>query len=104
MESSIVAPQQHRGRQKGTPNKDKDALVEKIQAAVVKLGGPPGWDAVEEMAKDAVRSPDAKIRQQCLSEVAQYTHPKRRAIEHSGEIAVVHENWLDDMNDDILAK
>ena len=68
------------GRQKGTPNKDTQALQERIAQRY------PGWDPVEAMAEIARDDQnDVMIRLAALKEIAQYIHPKRKAIEHTGK-------------------
>ena len=68
------------GRQKGTPNKDTQALQERIAQRY------PGWDPVEAMAEIAQDDTnDVMIRLAALKEIAQYIHPKRKAIEHTGK-------------------
>lgn len=67
------------GRKKNVPNKDKRELVEKLAKAF------PRWDpvmAMAEMANDKKNGID--LRFAASKEVAQYIHPKRKAIEHSG--------------------
>lgn len=68
------------GRQKGTPNKDTKALQDRIASKY------PGWDPVEAMAEIAQDDKnDVMIRLAALKEIAQYIHPKRKAIEHTGK-------------------
>lgn len=68
------------GRQKGTPNKDTKALQDRIAERY------PGWDPVEAMAEIAQDDKnDVMIRLAALKEIAQYIHPKRKAIEHTGK-------------------
>jgi len=68
------------GRQKGTPNKDTQALQDRIASKY------PGWDPVEAMAEIARdEENDVMIRLAALKEVSQYIHPKRKAIEHTGK-------------------
>ena len=68
------------GRQKGTPNKDPKALQDRIAERY------PGWDPVEAMAEIAQDDKnDVMIRLAALKEIAQYIHPKRKAIEHTGK-------------------
>ena len=68
------------GRQKGTPNKDTKALCDRIAERY------PGWDPVEAMAEIAQDDTnDVMIRLAALKEIAQYIHPKRKAIEHTGK-------------------
>lgn len=88
------------GRTKGIPNKKTQDLADLIEAAC------PGFNPVIAMAKIAhlgtINSfvPDeqgqyhwvterigTEHRAKCLTEVAQYIAPKRKAVEHSGEIA-----------------
>jgi predicted transcriptional regulator len=70
------------GRQKGTPNKDKAALLELVRAEI----DDDDYHPVVAMAKVAI-SDDEKItpelKFQAMKEVAQYIAPKRKAIEHS---------------------
>lgn len=71
------------GRQKGTPNKDTKALCDRIASKY------PGWDPVEAMAEIARdEQNDVMIRLAALKEIAQYIHPKRKAIEHTGTVTV----------------
>ena len=68
------------GRKKGVPNKDTQALQDRIAAKY------PGWDPVEAMAEIAQDDTnDVMIRLAALKEVSQYIHPKRKAIEHTGK-------------------
>ena len=68
------------GRKKGVPNKDTQALQDRIAAKY------PGWDPVEAMAEIARdEENDVMIRLAALKEVSQYIHPKRKAIEHTGK-------------------
>lgn len=79
----MAAPKGHKkwgGRQKGTPNKDTKALCDRIASKY------PGWDPVEAMAEIAQDDTnDVMIRLAALKEIAQYIHPKRKAIEHTGK-------------------
>jgi len=68
------------GRTKGTPNKStvelKDRIAEKF----------PDYDPVMAMVALANdQSADPIMRFNASKEVAQYVHPKRKAIEHSGK-------------------
>jgi hypothetical protein len=67
------------GRQKGTLNKNKQALIARLAAKY------PEYDPVIEMAAIA-NDPEAdqQLRFNANKEVAQYMHAKRKAIEHSG--------------------
>lgn len=67
------------GRKKNVPNKDKRELVDRLNKKF------PNWDpvmAMAEMANDKKNGID--LRFAASKEVAQYIHPKRKAIEHSG--------------------
>lgn len=74
------------GRQLGTPNKDKLTLVDNIQRAVEIACGQKGFDAVLQMAIDAMTTSDKQVRMKCLAEVASYTHAKRKAVELTSDI------------------
>jgi hypothetical protein len=68
------------GRVKGTPNKVHGEIEEKLK----KLG----CDPIAGLAAIAMdQSVDVKTRAHCYSELAQYIAPKRKALEHSGEIS-----------------
>ena len=69
------------GRQKGTPNKRTQALLDLIDSEC------PGYDPVVAMAKIANDpSQDETLRVQCHKEVAQYIHAKRKAIEVEADV------------------
>jgi hypothetical protein len=62
------------GRARGTPNKRTHELAEKLE----KLG----CDPIEGLARIALAdetAPELKVR--CYAELAQYVHPKRKAME-----------------------
>ena len=64
------------GRKKGTPNKRTQALLDAIGDVC------PDYDPVVSMAiiaNDVTQ--ELSIRVQCHKEVAQYVHPKRKALE-----------------------
>ncbi|MCI0527107.1 MAG: hypothetical protein L0Y56_06655 [Nitrospira sp.] len=67
------------GRGKGTPNKKSARAAEILESM--------GFDALAEMVKmceePGVSEP---VRCRLLCEIAQYQHPKRKAIEMSGEV------------------
>ena len=48
------------GRKKGTPNKNKQALLERIQSFVKDMGGPENWHPLDTLAFNAVE-PDLII-------------------------------------------
>ena len=65
------------GRNKGTPNKDKQALRERLSALY------PDYDpilAMVEMANDEALEPSMRL--DCHKTIANYIHPKMRSIEH----------------------
>ena len=69
------------GRTSGTPNKDTAALIALLKSKY------PKWDPVIAMAEIANKQgQDPMLQLQAAKEVAQYIYPKRKAIEHSGEI------------------
>lgn len=67
------------GRKKGTPNKRTQELAAKMEAL--------GCDPIEGMATIALDMENPpELRGRMFSELAQYLFPKRKALEHSGEI------------------
>lgn len=88
------------GRTKGTPNKKTAELKELIEEVL------PGFHPIVAMAKIAhmglISRPQFdeagnytgqkdlpigdEYRTRCLTEVGQYLYPKRKAVEHSGEL------------------
>ena len=65
------------GRTKGTPNRDKQALRERLSSLY------PDYDpilAMVEMANDESLEPSMRL--DCHKTVANYIHPKMRSIEH----------------------
>lgn len=65
------------GRQKGTPNKYSQNLM-----GICRDKGLDVFEALVEIALDPI-NPD---RFQSLKELGQYLYPKRKSLEHSGEI------------------
>lgn len=64
------------GRTKGTPNRDKQALRERLSSLY------PDYDpilAMVEMANDEALEPSMKL--DCHKTIANYIHPKMRSIE-----------------------
>jgi hypothetical protein len=105
------------GRAKGTPNKDKDAIIKMLRKAnpngvdpLIILDGiangqgfrRPVWqnptDAVGQPGEpnyqpafsggfiEVLEYPDIKLRKDAATEVCQYIHAKRKAVEVTGEI------------------
>ena len=75
------------GRREGTPNKRTQEIIEKLEAL--------GCDPVEGMAKLAAdENNSAELRGRMYAELAQYVAPKRKAIEHTGDLTVHHEDQL----------
>lgn len=68
------------GRQKGVPNKSKRALIALLRETY------PGYHPVLSMAKIAHETDDVALQAQMHREIAQYVEPKRKAVEHSGEV------------------
>ena|SRR3712207_112879 len=67
------------GRNKGTPNKQTLAVAERLEAL--------GCDPLEAMVRIATdESVEPGIRFQAYEELAQYIYPKRKALEHKGEM------------------
>ena len=62
------------GRVSGTPNKKTDELAAKL----ADLGCDP-IEGLARIAEDPATKPELKIR--CYAELAQYVHPKRKAME-----------------------
>ena len=65
------------GRTKGTPNRDKQALRERLSSLY------PDYDpilAMVEMANDNTLEPSMRL--DCHKTIANYIHPKMRSIEH----------------------
>jgi hypothetical protein len=69
------------GRQKGTPNKVTQEIVEKLRVL--------GCDPIEGMARIAI-DPESKpeLRLRAYTELAQYVAPKRKALEMTGDVDV----------------
>lgn len=73
------------GRKKGTPNKANTELQSRIKKHIEEKYGVVDYDPVLAMAEIAhEKKHPIEIRQKCHSEVAQYFHPKKRAIEVTG--------------------
>lgn len=66
------------GRQKGTPNKPKRALLALLREKY------PNYHPVLEMAKIAHETADVSLAAQMHKEIAQYVEPKLKAVELTG--------------------
>jgi len=73
------------GRTRGTPNKAKMDLLERMRQRVRSST----FDPLIEMAAigyDKKEDPDRRLR--ALSECSKYVHPRLKAIEHSGALEI----------------
>jgi len=69
------------GRKAGTPNKKTTELLDKIEA-FCKERGIEGYDPVIQMVEIANHDEaDLPLKLNAAKEVAQYIHPKRKALE-----------------------
>lgn len=66
------------GRKKGTPNKDKQALRERLAA----MGCDP-IDGMAKIAQEAMSEKDYPLAGNMFKELARYTYPALKAIELS---------------------
>lgn len=91
------------GRQKGTPNKDKTALVEDIRKHLRTIRGSnlEDWHPLKYLAEVATDvGEDTTLRVQAAKEVAQYITPKLKAVEHTGNVGQTIFIGADFGNDD----
>jgi len=73
------------GRQKGTPNKKTAEIQERVKKFMEQMGV-KNFDPLMALAGIAVdKGTPLKLKVDALKEIAQYMHPKRRAVEISGE-------------------
>lgn len=70
------------GRQKGTPNKDKQELLDLILAT----GCKHPLQGLAEIAKKSHEAGELDLAKDCYKELAQYVASKRKAVEHTGHI------------------
>tara|TARA_R100000734_G_C3282003_1_gene75417 strand:- start:448 stop:816 length:369 start_codon:yes stop_codon:yes gene_type:complete len=76
------------GRQKGTPNKKTAELQDRVKRFMSGLGV-KNFDPLVALAGISVdKATPLKLKVEALKELTQYYHPKRRAIEVSGEQTV----------------
>ena len=82
------------GRQKGTRNKRTQDVITRLEAM--------DCDPIEGMARIAMDENNTpELRGRMYAELAQYTAPKLRAIEHSGEANVTYVARLPDLQSDL---
>lgn len=76
------------GRQKGTPNRKTQQLLD--------LCAEKGLDVFGSMIEIAARAKQGPEKFDMLEKLAQYLYPKRKAVEHSGgeDFAKEHESEL----------
>ena len=73
------------GREKGTPNKKTVELQERVKK-FMQQQGIKNFDPLVALAGISVdKATPLKLKVESLKELAQYLHPKRRAVEVSGE-------------------
>lgn len=65
------------GRKKGTPNKDRTNLYDRLQLKF------PGLCPLEVMCEIIQSTEDEGYKIQCCKEVAQYIYPKLRSTDHN---------------------
>ena len=80
------------GRQKGTRNKATAAREAEIAAS-----GLTPLDFMLNLLRDKNSSPED--RKWAASTAAPYVHPRLAAVEHSGDMTIKHEDWLDKLPD-----
>lgn len=69
------------GRKKGTPNKKTQDLMDKCEAR--------GVDVFDLMLEYVIHPCPMELRFSALKELCQYLYPKRKALEHSGQIEAI---------------
>ena len=73
------------GRQKGTPNKKTAELQDRVKKFMNSMGI-KNFDPLVALAGISQdKSTPLKLKVEALKELSQYFHPKRRAVEFSGE-------------------
>jgi hypothetical protein len=70
------------GRKKGTPNKDKQELLDLI----LSTGCKHPIQGLAEIAKQSHAQGEFDLAKDCYKELAQYVASKRKAVEHSGHV------------------
>ncbi len=101
-------PGEHRGgRKKGTANKVSATTRERIEKEADPIGflvnivnGEPIEVANPSDSSNTVTVyPNYEQRQDAAKTLAKKVLPDMKAVEHSGELAVLHENWLSNLDD-----
>lgn len=99
----------HIGRSRGTPNRNAVELRQRIQDYARRVTKKYLWhaeDSVYDPLTELVKigldpATPLKDRVHCHEVVAEYMHPKRKAIVFSGEVTVSHEQWLAQIGEEI---
>lgn len=86
------------GRRKGTPNKRTNEFAEKFDQMAEKYADPV--EVLFSMIADD--EADNSVKRSAAAELLQYRYPKRKAIEHSGEIS--HKSPSEMTDDEILSR
>ena len=73
------------GRQKGTPNKKTQELQERVKKFMKNMGIKDFDPLVALAGISQDKGTPLKLKVEALKELSQYFHPKRRAVEFSGE-------------------
>lgn len=83
------------GRKKGTPNKRTQAVQELLEsmdcdpiAGMARIAAMAETDA-QAAGEPKDRLPHMNLVKDCYKELAQYVAPKRKAVEHTGEVGTV---------------
>lgn len=83
----MAPPKGHKrygGRKRGTPNKNSLSLQQKLDA----FDNGAGFDPIAEVLNlyTLIHADNPLVAVKILTELMQYIYPKRKALEHSGEI------------------
>ena len=94
------------GRQKGTPNKKTAELQDRVKQHMAKQGIKNFDPLLALAAISQEKATPLKLKIEALKELAQYYHPKRRAVEISGEQTVNVNERAEKVKelDDLIAK
>jgi hypothetical protein len=74
------------GRVKGTPNKNKDAFIERLNEAAI-ANGHEGFDILKEYTElyFDIKAENKEKASDMLGKVMEYAYPKKKAVEVTGE-------------------